>query len=326
MITLTQTAPQFADASPRDASLDHNPTSVDPIAQINIEQEYAFRDHEKLRTRLQALFNAHEIFPGHGLRFERCGSDCWVQRSPSTGQVRTISNNCKLRICPRCRFIASRRIKRSLDTVLGKATPTEFRLITLTMRSSEAPLKVQIKNLLQSFRRLRQQKVWIATQDGGYAVLEITINKATERWHPHLHCVVKGRFVLQQDLAAAWKKATHGSQIVDIRKCRTNDGIIRYLTDYLCKPPADLESCDDAKLLDYYRAIQGQRFLIQFGKVPKLTKPAPSDDAITDWEPFRPLYQIIIAARQEQPWAVEILKLLNHERKPHERNRHQNTG
>lgn len=298
---------------PESPSLDTRTTSVEVAAGDATAQRFIFKRWSKQRERwIETLSNSpnHQPF---AVRMENCGTDAWIQRSPSTKRVRVVCNACRVRTCPRCQHNAAGKLKRRLDIALRSAPRTDFRLITLTMRSTTAPLRTQILNLKASFRRLRQRKSWQDHVQGGYAILEITYNAKRDQWHPHLHVITSGKFFRQAELSREWGRASRGSPIVDIRRIRTTNGVLHYVTAYVTKQPEHLENAPEARWIEYFDAIRSSRFLIAFGNIPRASKPEPDPADPRDWEPLQPLYVVVIAAEQGQEWARLLLKLLRKE-------------
>lgn len=221
--------------------------------------------------------------------------------------MRVVSDSCKLRICPRCQHIAANRIRRRLKSALDSRSTKHWKLITLTQRSTSAPLRTQIANLKNAFRRLRQRQAWKKRVQGGYAVLEITLNAKTHLWHPHLHIVAEATYFEQKLLSDEWCRASRGSKIVDIRIIQSEEKAIDYVSTYLTKVPENLHFSDPQKPLELYQAMKGQRYLIAFGSVPRPEPPEPDPNEPQDWEPFAKLSELIQDAKAGNPWARMIL-------------------
>lgn len=298
---------------PDTPSLDNRKTSVDATAADATAQRFLFKRWSKQHQRWIEILSTSQNHQPYAARMEKCGSDAWIQRSPSTNRVRLVCNACRVRCCPRCQHNAASKLQRRLDIALRCAPQTDFRLITLTMRSTSAPLKTQILNLKSSFRRLRQRKSWQHHVKGGYAILEITYNAKRDHWHPHLHIITTGRFFPQEELSREWGNASRGSTIVDIRRIKTTKGVLHYVTAYVTKQPDDLGAAPDNRWLEYFDAIKSSRFLIAFGNVPKAEKLPPDPEDPRDWEPLYPLYVVVLAAQQGQQWARLLIKLLRKE-------------
>lgn len=299
------------------SSLDPRPTTVENLARDDAEQGYIHERWATERERWKHVLSSNPGKPGHLERLQTCGRNAWVQRSVGTGRLRVVSDSCKLRICPRCQHIAANRIRRRLTTALTSRTPQSWRLITLTQRSTSAPLRIQIANLKAAFRRLRQRAFWKAHVIGGYAVLEITINEKTHLWHPHLHIVAEGKFIPQAELSKEWCTASRGSKIVDVRVIKDTEKAIDYVARYVTKVPEQLHSHPPEKAFELYQAMQGNRYLIAFGEVPKPQDPEPDPTEPQDWEPFTKLSDLLADASRGVPWARMILSALRSKDQDH---------
>jgi len=191
----------------------------------------------------------------------------------------------------------------------------DWKLITLTLKHSSAPLKIQHAYLRKCFRQLRQRAIWKSAVAYGWAVIETTWNAEEKHWHPHLHVLAQCRFIPQAKLSLQWCQITKGSKIVDIRLVESQDGAVRYVTDYIAKAPK-LGNLNDpfAQLADYYHAIDGAKLLITFGPHPD-PKSEPEPEPIeNDWIAIAPLAAVLESARSGDTTSVEIL--LSLERKP----------
>lgn len=231
--------------------------------------------------------------------------------------MRVVSDSCKLRICPRCQHIAANRLRRRLKSAFDSRSTKHWKLITLTQRSTSAPLRTQIANLKAAFRRLRQRQAWKKRVQGGYAVLEITLNPKTHLWHPHLHIVAESTYFEQKLLSSEWCRASKGSKIVDIRVIQNEEKAIDYVTRYLTKVPENLHFSDPKKPLELYQAMKGQRYLIAFGSVPRPENPTPDPEEPTDWEPLAKVSELIQDAKAGNPWAKMILNAIQKKDQDH---------
>lgn len=291
-------------------SLDDWPTS-DPTHSIPLlEQEYTFGGEGSEHDRWLQAIRADPITLGHIRRYDQCGTNAWVQENLKTGQCRLIFNTCKLRVCPICSRIAARRVKERLQTALSGTRLKKWRLITLTVRSEPVTLKDSIQSLVAAFKRLRRTDNWRRYITGGYAVLEITFNQQTQLWHPHFHVVAGGLFYPWRELRDDWTACSDGSTVTDIRAIKTTAGAIHYLTSYLGKLAQADTATPIERLTEYYRTIQGMRFLISFGAAPPPKKP-PKEPLTDDWRNVCQLWQYVIALRDGEIWALCLGKKLH---------------
>jgi len=191
-----------------------------------------------------------------------------------------------------------------------------WRFVTLTLRHSKKPLREQLHHLRTSFRRLRQRRVWRDHVHGGLAVVELTRNRKTSSWHPHLHCAVAGDYFPHQLLKREWLNASRSSCVVDIRCIWTIEGAVDYLCKYLTKSPLPAFADDREALIEYVNDTKRGHMLIAFGdvKAPKPEKPA--DTPPEAWEPVCSLDTAIRLAASGHTFYVQLLDNLRGSTEP----------
>lgn len=195
------------------------------------------------------------------------------------GKARLVIAPCRNRACPTCQMHKSQRLAASIEEAISRIdTP---RLLTLTIQSGEKPLREQIDHLWASYRRLRQQRLWRASQRGAIAVMEITLNLQTQQWHPHLHIIIDGDFIQQKQWSAAWEKASEGSPIVDIRLIRSKKQAASYVASYVAKKSTS-SRWPAEKIIEHIDALHGRRVNNSCGSLRNIKSeeaaPAPKID------------------------------------------------
>lgn len=255
----------------------------------------------------------HQSFATQKLasRMTRCGTGAWVEQCAKTGKTRVVAPACKLRFCPRCARIHARRTGARLKTwaaSVSLSSSIRLRLVTLTMTSADTPLREQLDALYSSYRRLRQRSLWKKATIGSIAVLQITFNCETHRWHPHLHVIQHGRFIDYRQLGNAWKKASKGSTVVDIREVRTAARAADYVTRYVSRPLDDDPNIPPERLREYVEATRGRRLLIASGEAPLNLPDPPADDHA--WQHVDSLAGLLARARMFDRRAVLLLESL----------------
>lgn len=231
-----------------------------------------------------------------------------MERCRISNKCRVVAPACKLRFCPRCSGIHASRTRLRLKSWAESIRTTavdRLRLVTLTIRSSSAPLSHQLDFLYRSFRKLRQRALWRKSTEGSIAVLQCTFNAESGHWHPHLHIVAHGKFVDWHALRSAWSKITHGSDVVDVRAIRDVDQACDYVCRYVSRPLQDDPDIDNGKLVEYVMATKGRRLLIASGNAP-LILPDKTDDG-GDWYHVDSLAGVLARARMGDPAALAIL-------------------
>ena len=266
-----------------------------PLNRPDIRYRFARSMHTY--ERVLTILRQHYRHEKRARRLSMCGAHATVWHSPSSGETAIRSYHCGLRSCPRCRETHAARTKDKLSRFTATVELHQLSMITLTIRSTSAPLSVQLDNLYKAFKRLRKTPVWTAARPSGYAVLEITRNLDTGLWHPHLHLLARAAYMPIQAVRAAWATCTGGSWQVDIRRVNTaaREKMEAYLSDYLTKPPQENVVDDDAALTEWIDALHGRKVLLRFGR-PTLADQAPPQPDPADWLLVGTLQSIIRGA------------------------------
>lgn len=196
-------------------------------------------------------------------RFRECGTSAWVvEDREKPGNYGVAGNYCKSRWCVPCSVARGRVVS---NAIFERIESKVVRFITLTVRSDKAPLKDALNKLYDAFRRLQRTNLWRKCVDGGVAIVEVKRNFAKESWHPHLHCIVEGRFIPQKVLSEVWHSLTKDSFIVDVRLVKNAGVAARYVTKYVSKPLQKEIYRHIPSLVEAIQAMHGRRALITFG-------------------------------------------------------------
>lgn len=142
-------------------------------------------------------------------------------------------------------------------------------MITLTIRNGES-LRERIDHLKASWKRMleatrkgkstsgRHPEIEWNKVLGSIRAIEVTRNKKTAEWHPHIHVfALITDYISQTHLSSEWEKFTGDSMIVDVRECK--NGIVPGLIEVLkyVSKPAELTP----ELLHHlYLTAKGSRF------------------------------------------------------------------
>lgn len=273
-----------------------DPTSVHPLEStvgsgdalapgVNDSSAYHFRHtswaptRRRVRTALADLAPSCVVSLARRDRFEDCGRRSWIMQSTTDPtHFKFVHDTCRDRFCVPCGNHRADVISENLNRHLGDGP---YRFLTLTLRVSDTSLASQLTRLLKSFRRLRQRTFWRERVTGGCAFFEMTRTFSGQRWHPHLHVIIEGRYLPHPMLKAAWLDITGDSTIVDIRFIRSRHAAVNYCSKYATKPlPACVVRDHDA-LTEAIVALSGRKLINPFGPWShwKLLD-EPSDD---DW-------------------------------------------
>ena len=215
------------------------------------------------RRRIIKALESTEVSLRQQSAFAGCGSSFWVLRSNDDLTVfKAVRDTCGNRWCEPCQKSRAHVIRSNLDRQLPD-NPVRF--LTLTLRSHGESLEEMLSRLYAGFRKLRASALWRDRVEGGIAFLEVTRGKQKDHWHPHLHVLLQGRFLPQNELAAVWLKVTGDSRVVDIRLVRSKARVIRYVAKYVTKTTSPSIHNQPNALIEAIEALRSKRTIIPFG-------------------------------------------------------------
>ncbi len=212
---------------------------------------------------------------------ENCRSIAWFVRNIQSGDVRIAANSCHLRWCPVCSDSRRNYISHSVQEWVKEQSHPKF--LTLTIMHSNAPLEHQVNHLYKYFRLLRKRRDFREAVPGGFWFFQIKKSKRSGQWHPHLHCLISGKYIPHSRLVSMWKDITFNSTVVDIRPIRdpvkaSNDAA-RYAA---CPGSLAGLSFDDA--LELVECMHGRRICGTWGTARSVSLRPPVDSDHSEWE------------------------------------------
>lgn len=244
--------------------------------------------------------------------FLDCGRHAYVFRSVEDPEVYSLGGStCHDRFCLPCGRERSRVIAGNVK-LRTEGKPARF--ITLTLRSTTEPLTELLAKLTKDFGALRRSKMWRTRVTGGVGFLECKWIPASNRWHVHLHCLVQGRYVPQDELSRTWEKITGTSKIVDIRIATNDKHVTFYICKYASKPLDHSVVTEPLRLDEAIVALKGKRLCMTFAswRGYKLTEPPETGT----WIQLGTLDQIITLAGEGDVDAQHALDILRVEYAP----------
>jgi len=214
-------------------------------------------------------------------RLNECRTRAWFIRNKETGKVRIAAKQCRLRWCYHCSESRQQFITQAIAPWWNNAPLPK--LLTVTVRHSDDPLDEQIEFLYKSFVKLRNRKLCKDAIKGGIWFFQVTWNKKTEQWHPHIHALIDSNYIDHAELKVAWKKITQGSTIVHIRAVHNPDKTLSHNARYAARPSA-LLNLPEERWPEMYDAFKGKRICGTWGSAKEISlRPAKPDDS-TKWE------------------------------------------
>ncbi len=202
-------------------------------------------------------------------RIKGCGSDATLYQDDD-GFLSVGTARCKSRMCPTCSkkrsgrtFVRIRELVELLDVT---------RMLTLTTKSNDTPLKDQVRHLNESWNKLRRRKQFKAKFREGIKVIEVTFNHQLRQWHPHLHVIFDGQYAKQSEIKAAWLEITGDSDIVHISMMHSRDKAVNYLAKYVSKT-STMPTAEPKYVREWVDAVASLREFSAFGKLHGAIKP-----------------------------------------------------
>ncbi len=226
----------------------------------------------------------------------------------SDGKVGLIPGFCRDRMCPTCQYHRGREVAARVEgAVLTMNAP---RFLTLTLRHRTERLHAMLDRLYKAFRELRQTEAWKTHVCGGIGTLEVTLSKADDCWHAHLHLLIDGVFWPHASIKAEWLRVTGDSEIVHVEAVHDRRNAAKYVSTYIGKP-AEVFGWADSVLCEYARAMAGRRLVVTFGTLYRAVK--ATDDCETRptlVEPLASVPALLRACGRGCVYGLEARRLL----------------
>jgi hypothetical protein len=114
----------------------------------------------------------------------------------------------------------------------------------------------------------------------------VTYNAETLCFHPHIHIIAEGKYMMDGFLSQAWKKVTGDSYITHIRFVRTTAEAVNYVTKYVTSGVGFDVIDNPAALKECVQTLGGFHSIIRFGTWARGTlkfKPDPEAWRLVGW-------------------------------------------
>lgn len=214
-------------------------------------------------------------------KMRECRKFAYFARHSDDGKIRVISNSCRMRWCPICAEVRSHQISEQIHAWLCKVKRPKF--LTLTYAHSSKPLSEQIKGLYKHFRLFRQRVLISNAWRGGIWFFQVKRSKETGEWHPHLHCIIDGKYIPQKELSLEWLYCTESSYIIDIRSIKAEKTIADYVARY-CARPTKLTDLDEDDSIELFNALHRRRLCGTFGTGKRCSLRPPRVPNANKWQ------------------------------------------
>ena len=217
-----------------------------------------------------------------------CRSGVVVEYSESLDTHRVRIPTCGNRFCPHCCRVLGKERSQKIKDALRYAEQGSLKFLTIAPSHVDVPLEDQLRDLKQSFRRLRQRKEWKQHFDYGTAVIEIKIGIKGEKrffksrsgkttcvvndglWHPHLHIIAHGSYFAHDDLLDLCRGCFRRECSVDIRAVHSKEKALEYCCKYVAKPCRSKALFQRReKALELYESLYNKKTCWTWGDTPE---------------------------------------------------------
>ena len=227
-------------------------------------------------------------------QYSRCRTDAWVVQHEDTLELRIASRKCNQRWCPMCQKTKRWIITSSVREWANRQKHLKF--LTFTLKSSADSVEDQVARIYKSFIKLRRTAFFRNKVRGGVWFFQVTVNKSTGLWHPHVHVLVDADYIPKRLLKNAWHKITLDSHIIDIRKVSNPEKAAEYVARY-ATVPADLLQCTVAQGSALIIGLKGRRMCGCFGSARGLALRPTSQDEPYSWRKVVSYFAMKVGAK-----------------------------
>lgn len=236
-------------------------------------------------------------------KWDACRKRAFFARHKQSGEVKVFSSACRLRWCSICANARRGFITHQVSDWIKKASYPKF--LTVTLKHSDAPLAHQITSLYNYYRKFRLSKFFRDSVPGGIWFFQIKRSKNTGQWHPHIHCVIEGKYMRQSKLSKLWEQITYGSKVVDIRPVRNLDKGAAEVARY-ASTPADLTTNNPDDYVELFNSLHHRRSCGTWGTAKGVSLRQPKATDANDWENIGS-WNVIHASQNKEPASMMII-------------------
>ena len=253
---------------------------------------------------------ADEILPLRiATKIECCGRSAAIWWSDDAARCIPTHALCKSRCCPTCATLRARRNIAIITPALEKMY--EPKMLTLTLKAKDQPLRESIKRLQGAFQKFRRKKRWTQHVTGGVAIIEITRNPTSRQWHPHLHLLIDAKRWDWREIRGFWKDITGDSTAIDIRVIHDRRRVAGYVASYTQKATT-APTTDQAALREWITAIHRLRMFQTFGTLHGSERTEQATDRPRLTEQLCSMHTLVDDARTGNTEAERILAQLRY--------------
>lgn len=166
-------------------------------------------------------------------RIYNCGHYLWFNVDDMENMKLANARFCKYRLCPTCIWRKSLKLYHQMEQIFSALDKKKYQwcFLTLTVKNCySSELSSTIDAMLKGFDRMLKRRKVKDVVVGYYRGLEVTYNRKTDTYHPHIHVLlqltpsyIKGtKYIKQSEWRSIWQECMRleYNPVVDIRKVR----------------------------------------------------------------------------------------------------------
>lgn len=223
--------------------------------------------HSHKANAVALSYPVEEIDPAAAFRMRRCADRLSFTKDADGHMKLRQAYFCRVRLCPMCQWRRSLKMNGQVRQCLEYLTkaraeqghkPYQYILLTLTVPNCPGEELAHTLDTIQAaWKRLQRRAEYMAAIKGNVRCVEITYNRLTDTYHPHIHALLAvnpsyftGRtYVTHDRWLQIWRECTGISTItqVDVRKTTGDAAAVAEVTKYATKTVDYLVPGDGAR-------------------------------------------------------------------------------
>lgn len=210
------------------------------------------------------------------------------------------SMRCKLRLCPSCAYIRAHNIFQNVYGIIAapEFSGKQFIFLTLTVRNCRGEkLESEINRVLTAWRKLNANKKNSFKKSflGTFRALEVTYNKITKTYHPHIHAIAavepgyfrksNKNYINQAKLRELWSKACGLEYLPQCRIERVRNTVKKQVAEVAKYTVKSGDYLNNPKVLEVLDPALKSKMLIAYSGLFKTVKARialPEDDNLDE--------------------------------------------
>lgn len=195
-----------------------------------------------------------DVDAAQGWRMRHCADRLTFGRANDGHLTLKRASFCRVRLCPMCQWRRSLKLGGQVRAVIDHLTaskeqqgrkPYVYLLLTLTVPNCPGDrLGATLDALQAGWQRMQRRKEYMAAIQGSVRCVEITYNRASDTYHPHIHALLavlpsyfSHHYIEHAEWLTMWRACMRDPTItqVDIRRTKGDAATVAEVAKYATK-------------------------------------------------------------------------------------------